>query len=332
MIKYFYKNTVASQNVIVKTDIVWVADFTMLELRNDERKKLNIFLCIDLYTNFILSYSVSAKTITSGGTVQVLRKLVKDTFPFYPEGKPEIPVIIDTDRGTQFTSQAYNKFIKKKEGFIVASMSRINSPKDNAVAERFICTFKEHKINNKTFQQELFNQIEINSKFQGSRKFFNLYVKDLNLKSNTKSNLKAPERHDLEASVAAQLMVEPEAFSEFYGPDFRRDHIDQFKRQNNDVISILNEIAAAKAELIEKTPFDTDEQNLVITKISNQLDELYALIQNNPQITKQYVENALEPIQEVIAEIDRKIDILLPKQKRDRIVQKLRDTIDPYFF
>ena len=28
-------------------------------------------------------------------------------------------------------------------------MSRANTPKDNAVAERFMRTFKEHKINNK---------------------------------------------------------------------------------------------------------------------------------------------------------------------------------------
>lgn len=81
-------------------------------------------------------------------------------------------------------------------------MSRANTPKDNAVAERFMRTFKEHKINDTTFQQELFRQIEANTKFKGYKKFFELYVKDLNLKSNQKS----PERHDLNTSVASQLI------------------------------------------------------------------------------------------------------------------------------
>ena len=59
-------------------------------------------------------------------------------------------------------------------------------------------TFKEHKINNKTFQEELFYQIEINSKFKGYRKIFYLYVRNLTLKSNKKS----PEQKDLDSSTA----------------------------------------------------------------------------------------------------------------------------------
>lgn len=53
-------------------------------------------------------------------------------------------------------------------------MSKLNSLKYNSIAERFIITFKEQKINPKTFQQELFSQIEVNSKFKGDRKIFNL--------------------------------------------------------------------------------------------------------------------------------------------------------------
>lgn len=72
--------------------------------------------------------------------------------------KPRRELIIHTD-GTQFTSQAYNNFLKRKEGFVVVSISRLNRPKDNAVAKRFMRTFKEHKIHNKTFQEELFYQL-----------------------------------------------------------------------------------------------------------------------------------------------------------------------------
>ena len=47
-------------------------------------------------------------------------------------------------------------------------------------------------------------------------------------------------------------------------------HIDQYKQENKDKHDYLAEIAAAKAELIDKTPFDIDEQNLVINRISIQ--------------------------------------------------------------
>lgn len=45
------------------------------------------------------------------------------------------------------------------------SRANTNTPKNNAVVERFIRTFKEHKINNKTFQEELFDQIEDTAPF-----------------------------------------------------------------------------------------------------------------------------------------------------------------------
>ena len=130
---------------------------------------------------------------------------------------------------------------------------------------------------------------EGNLKFQGYRKVFDFYVKDLNLKPNLKSNKKSPDRHDLDSLVASQLMIEPKytkAFSELYGPDFRRDHIDQFKLQNKDVTSILDEIASKRAEVVEKTPFDY----LALQVIDDRLQSIYTLIQSNPEITRQYVE------------------------------------------
>lgn len=68
-------------------------------------------------------------------------------------------------------------------------------------------------------------------------------------------------------------MIEPtysKAFSDHYGPDFRREHIDQFKLQNNGVISILDEIVAKHAEVVDKTPFDY-ENNLALKVIDERL-------------------------------------------------------------
>jgi transposase InsO family protein len=191
--------------------------------------------------------------------VKKLTEIIEKRIPI----KPRRDVIIHTDRGTEFSSQEYNKFIQKQERFVVASMSRANTPKDNPVAERFMRIFKEHKINGRTFQQELFYQIEINSKFKGYRKVFNLFVKNINFKPNSKSGNKSPKKYDTDASTAAMLMIEPtysKAFSEFYGEDFRREPVDEFKMQNNNVVSILDEIVAKRAEVVNKTPFEFYEK------------------------------------------------------------------------
>lgn len=61
------------------------------------------------------------------------------------------------------------------------------------------------------------------------------------------------------------LMIEPKyskAFSEFYAEDFRREPVDEFKMQNNNVVSILDEIAAKRAEVVNKTLFDFYGHNL----------------------------------------------------------------------
>ncbi len=145
------------------------------------------------------------KTFTSYDIIQKLNQAIETRLPI----KPRRELIIHTDRGSQFTSEAYNKFVQQQEGFILPSMSRPNKPKDNAVVERFMRTFKEHKINDKTFQEELFYRIEINSKFKGYRRIFNLYVRSLKIKPNKKSHKKSPEQKDLDARMASMLMIEP---------------------------------------------------------------------------------------------------------------------------
>ena len=322
--KFYYENILANQNYTAKPNLAWVGDITSFEL--DKNKKIYVFLCIDIFTNKIVVSLFRIKPILAREIVQKLNQAVEKRLPIKPRRK----LIIHTDRGSQFTSNTYNEFIKNQEGFIVPSMSRPNTPKDNAVAERFMRTFKSHKINNKTFQEELFYQIEINSKFKGYRKTFNLYVKNLSLKPNKKSNSKSPEQHDFEVSTASMLMTEPDyskAFSELYGPDFRRNDIDQFKLQNNEVINILDEIAAKRAELVDKTPFDVYEDNLALQVIEDRLKLIYGLIRSNPEVTRQYVEEAILPIQEMLETMDDKLNQLLPKRKKERTTLPLRDPL-----
>jgi hypothetical protein len=128
-------------------------------------------------------------------------------------------------------------------------MSRENTSTDNAVAERFMKTFKEHRIEDVTIEELLTRCAIENPNFRNSRSILNQYVKSLNEKPNKKSFKLSPERHDKQSSTAAMLMAEPiypKAFSKHFGDDFRFNEISKFKIENSEVITILNEITFKK--------------------------------------------------------------------------------------
>ena len=58
------------------------------------------------------------------------------------------------------------------------------------------------------------------------------------------------------------------------------------------------------------------------------IDERYCLIQSNPEVTRQYVEEAILPIQDMLESLDEKINILLPKQRKEKTILPLRDPIN----
>ena len=334
--KYYYNNLLANENITAKPNVAWVADITEIEL--NQQKKFYIFLCVDVHTNVIIAHCTSQQEMKSNVIIKHLSKAIDKRF----KAKPERKVILHTDRGTQFTGRAYKSFLEHFEKFIIPSMSRSRTPTDNPVAERFMRTFKEHKINGKIIEQSIQEAFLLEAK--SYRKIISTYVHSLNKKPNKKSLLKSPHRYDNESITASFLMCEPlypKAFTERFGDDIRRDEIMNFKSQNNQVISILEQIAAKRAEVVDSTPFDFDD-NLALQLIDKRLMELYQLIQDNPLVIKKYVQDAVEPVGEDIKEeidelraeiqsdmevLNYKLDMLLPKEKKDRITQPLRDPV-----
>ena len=139
----------------------------------------------------------------------------------------------------------------------------------------------------------------------------------------------------MEASVASQLMVEPiysKAFSEHYGVDFRREGIDQFRSQKNSVISLLDEIEDKRGEIVDKTPFDDYNDKLVLKVLDERLQSIYNIIQSNPKITREYVEEAILPIQDMLDSMDQKLNLLLPQKRKERSILPLRDPINTELF
>lgn len=341
MNKIYYSNLLGNQNQTAKDNIVWVSDITEIEL--NENKKFYIYLCIDIHTNKIIAHTTSERVIKSQAIVKCLTKTINERF----HNIPKIKTILHTDRGSQFSSQTYKKFLDQFQQFIEPSMSRENTPTDNPVAERMIRTFKGHCVNGLKIQEAIQNALilNFNNKRKGTifRSIVNNYVKIINNKPNKKSLKKGPEKHDKDVSTAAIFMTDPKypkAFSEHFGDDIRRLEIDRYKTENKKVIDLLQEFAAKKAEVVDETPFDYFLENkVVIEVIDKQINKLYQLIEKNQQIIKESVEKGIKPVNENIQDlndtlieemevINKKLDKLLPKVKKDRQIQPLRDPIN----
>ena len=205
--KYHYENLLANQNIRAKTNIAWVADITTLKLIRDQ--KVYVFLCIDIHKLFV-SAIISSSVITSQKIIKSLEKSIKQRITLLGKKK----FIIHTDRGTQFSSKSYNTFVTRYNEYFCPSMGRENTPTDNSVAERFMLTFKEHKIHETTIEERLSNNILIEPNFRSYRSVLNEYIRSLNNKPNKKSRTN-PQRHDISVTTAANLMTEPNLLEKF---------------------------------------------------------------------------------------------------------------------
>lgn len=145
-------------------------------------------------------------------------------------------------------------------------MSRENTSTDNAVAEKFIRTFKEHTIDGFTIEERMQNYLFRNPNFKSFRAIINQYVKSLNENPNKKSNKTAPHEHDTSSHMA---------------------EIKRYTVQKDKVISILDELAAKKTEVVDKTPFDDYANSIALKMIDQRIVELYQLVAQNPQITQE---------------------------------------------
>ena len=123
----------------------------------------------------------------------MLEKTLNKIFPIKPRRK----LIIYTDRGTQVLKQACNKFITDYKSIVTLSRSKENTPTDNAVGERFIRTFKQHRIYGITIEEKIQGHLLNNLNFKSFRAITNQYIKSLNQKPNRKSNKKPSHKHNI---------------------------------------------------------------------------------------------------------------------------------------
>ena len=103
------------------------------------------------------------------------------------------------------------------------------------------------------------------------------------------------------------------------------------KLTDQEVTQHLNEIATKYAELVNETPFD-ESIELTNHMLQDQIEILTDVIENNSTITRECVKAVLSLIEIGIEQLNFKMDLLLPKEKKVYNTQKLRDPIDNKLF
>jgi putative transposase len=129
--KYKYPYLLGNLDV-VRANQVWAIDITYIPM-----KKGFMYLCaiIDLYSRYIVNWSIS-NSMDAEWVVRVVREAVET------HGKPDI---INSDQGSQFTSDEYVEYVKSL-GSVQISMDGKGRFLDNVYIERFWRTIKYDKI------------------------------------------------------------------------------------------------------------------------------------------------------------------------------------------
>jgi putative transposase len=122
---------------ITKPNQVWAIDITYIPVKHGF---MYLFAIIDVYSRCIVGWSLS-NTMTAGWCCDCLREAI------VAHGKPEI---INSDQGSQFTSEEYVNLLK--DNGIQISMDSKGRWADNIYIERFWRTIKYEDIYLKSYQ------------------------------------------------------------------------------------------------------------------------------------------------------------------------------------
>jgi putative transposase len=131
----------------------WVTDITYIRTHEGW---LYLAVVLDLYSRHVIGWSMRSRMDTD----LVLSALLMAVW----RRKPKQEVMVHSDQGSQFTSDAWQAFMKAHG--LVCSMSRRGNCHDNAVAESFFQLLKRERIRRKTYdtrdaaRQDIFDYIE----------------------------------------------------------------------------------------------------------------------------------------------------------------------------
>jgi len=117
----------------------WVTDITYIRTAEGW---LYLSVVVDLYSGRVVGWSMSARQDRQLVLQAVLMALWQRT--------DRSPVILHSDRGCQFTSDEYQRFLQGHR--IRSSMSAVGTCADNAAAESFFGLLKRERVNRRQYR------------------------------------------------------------------------------------------------------------------------------------------------------------------------------------
>lgn len=147
------RNHLAREFVASTPNRKWATDITFV--RTTEHW---LYLCvvIDLYSRQVVGWSMSA--------VQDRQLVLQAVLMALWQREDRSPVILHSDRGCQFTSDEYQRFLNGHN--LVCSMSAVGSCADNALVEGFFGMLKRERVNRRRYltraeaRADIFDYIE----------------------------------------------------------------------------------------------------------------------------------------------------------------------------
>jgi putative transposase len=121
-----YKNLIIN-TCPIHTNIIWVSDFTYIKFKE---KFIYLATIMDVYTREIIGWNISRFH-----NAQLVLGALEDALSKYPK-----PIYLHSDQGSEYDSQEYTNTAEKIG--IKISMSRKQSPWENAYQESFYSNFK----------------------------------------------------------------------------------------------------------------------------------------------------------------------------------------------
>jgi len=131
-------NHLARDFTATQSNAKWVTDITYIRTAEGW-----LYLCVvqDLYTKQIVGWSMSRRQQRSMVLQAVLMALW--------QREERSPVVLHSDRGTQFTSDEYQQFLAGHN--LTCSMSAVGNCADNAAAESFFGLLKRDRVHRRQY-------------------------------------------------------------------------------------------------------------------------------------------------------------------------------------
>lgn len=125
----------------LEPDTKWVTDIT--EISTQEGK---LYLCVvlDLFSKLIVGWSMHHR--------QDRQMVIKAVQMAVWQRQGETPVILHSDRGTQFTSGDYQRYLGSNR--LVSSMSAVGHCGDNAACEGFFGMLKRERVHHRRYRTQ----------------------------------------------------------------------------------------------------------------------------------------------------------------------------------